>query len=48
METQLSEPDEVIIPQYSEGAAIYLISKGECLVIVSEESHYKGSIGSSS
>ena len=48
METQLSEPDEVIIPQYSEGEAIYLISKGECLVIVSEESHYKSSISSSS
>lgn len=48
METKLSEPDEVIIPQYDEGEAIYLISKGECLVIVSEESHYKSNIPTSS
>ena len=47
METQLSEPDEVIISQYSKGSeAIYLISKGVCSVIVSEESHYKGSLQS--
>ena len=39
METKLSEPDAVIIEQYQEGQAIYLISKGECQVIVSEESN---------
>lgn len=38
----------MIIKKYEEGTSIYLISKGECLVIVSEESHYKGSITSSS
>ena len=34
----MSEPDTVIIEQYQEGNSIYLISKGECLVIVSETS----------
>jgi CRP-like cAMP-binding protein len=48
METQLSEPDAVIIEQYSEGNAIYLISKGQCLVIVSEDSQFKGSVTSAS
>ena len=38
METHLTEPDKVIIEQYTEGTAIYLISKGECRVVVSEES----------
>jgi len=37
METHLSEPDELIIEQYNQGNAIYLISKGECRVIVSED-----------
>ena len=44
METTSSEPDAVIIEQYQEGQAIYLISKGECRVIVSEESNLSGSI----
>jgi len=44
METNLSEPDAVIIEQYREGEAIYLISKGECRVIVSEESNLSGTI----
>ena len=47
METQLSEPDAVIIEQYQEGNAIFLISKGECLVEVSEDSHYKGTVTTS-
>ena len=38
METQLSEPDQIIVKQYQEGNAIYLISKGECNVIVGEQS----------
>jgi len=38
----------MIIEQYSEGNAIYLISKGECLVIVSEDSQFKGSVTTSS
>ena len=47
MESFLAEPDQEIIQQYSEGSAIYLISKGECVVIVSEESTgNKGSLGS--
>lgn len=44
METHLSEPDELIIEQYNEGNAIYLISKGECRVIVSEDPKNNGSI----
>jgi CRP-like cAMP-binding protein len=47
METQLSEPDKVIIEKYKEGNAMYLISKGECLVIVNEESTFKGAFSSS-
>lgn len=37
MTTELSEPDSVIIDQFAEGKAMYLISKGECQVIVGEE-----------
>jgi len=44
METKLSEPDFIIIDQYTEGQAIYLISKGECRVIVSEDSNLQGTI----
>ena len=44
METTSSEPDAVIIEQYQEGSAIYLISKGECRVIVSEESNLSNTI----
>ena len=38
MSTKLSEPDSVIIEQFQEGEAMYLIAKGECMVIVGEES----------
>ena len=38
----------MIIEQYQEGNAMYLISKGECLVIVSENSQLQGTIASSS
>ena len=44
METQLSEPDAVIIQKYQEGDSIYLISKGECLVIVGGESSSYGTM----
>ena len=37
MSTKLSEPDSVIIEQFQEGEAMYLIAKGECQVIVGEE-----------
>ena len=30
MKTQLNEPDSVIIEQFQEGEAMYLIAKGEC------------------
>lgn len=36
MEAKLSEPDAILIEQYQEGQAVYLISKGECAVEVSE------------
>ena len=38
MSTKLSEPDSVIIEQFQDGEAMYLIAKGECEVIVGEES----------
>jgi len=42
MEALLCEPDKVIIEKYKEGNAIYLISKGECLVIVDPISDFTG------
>ena len=38
MDTKLTPPDQVIISQYSEGKALYIISKGECVVTVNQDS----------
>lgn len=42
MEVVLCEPDKVIIEKYKEGNAMYLISKGECLVIVNPVNSFSG------
>ena len=37
MKTDLREPDKVIIEQYQQGEALYLIAKGECQVSIEED-----------
>lgn len=41
MVTQLAEPDIVVVEQFQEGEAMYLIAKGECEVMVGDESEKK-------
>ena len=41
MTTDLAEPDVVIIEQFQDAEAMYLIAKGECEVMVGEESEKK-------
>ena len=37
METELVEPDKVIISKYQEGTDLFIISKGECIVLILDE-----------
>ena len=37
METKLTLPDTIVIQQYTQGEALYIVSKGECTVHVNQD-----------
>lgn len=40
-QTELVQPDFVVVDQFAEGTAMYLIAKGECQVVVGDENDKK-------